>query len=131
MEYEFSKDKTPKGLSYPIKRSVLDEILKKSGTERIKWIYFSLGNQKTNIIIWANFIGEAHKIGSAGNIGLHFYAVPSEQRKDIEKLLIEQGFPKLLNWLKNIETLGESWCSKTRLFEIHYQNNMLSFAETK
>lgn len=60
MEYDFHKGKLPKGLSYPIKRSVLDKILEDSRTNRIKWISFS-ANQREKIILWANFIGEGQK----------------------------------------------------------------------
>jgi hypothetical protein len=130
MEYDFHKSKIPKGLSYPVKRSFLDKILEDSGIDRIKWVSFNLGNQKTNIIVWANFIGEAHKTGSAGNVGLYVYAVPSNERNQIEKLLIEQGFPKFIEWLKKIEIFGEAWRSKTRLFEIEFKDGELSFSET-
>jgi hypothetical protein len=116
--------------SYPVKRSVLDKILEDSGTDRIKWVSFVSGTQKTKIVVWANFIGEAHKTGSAGNIGLYVYPVPCEERKQIEKLLIEQGFPKFTEWLKELESLGEAWRSKTRLFEIQIEDGELSFSET-
>lgn len=129
MEYDFHKGKLPKGLSYPIKRSVLDKILEDSRTNRIKWISFS-ANQREKIILWANFIGEGQKTPTIGNIGLYIYAVPSEERKQTEEILIKQGFPKLVQWLKKIETAGEGWRSKTRLFEIHNNVGELSFSET-
>lgn len=130
MEYNFHKWKIPKGLSYPIKRSILDEILESSGTNRIKQISFSSG-QGANTIFWANFIGEGHNKPTAGDIGLYLYAVPSVERKHTEEILIKQGFPKLVKWLKKIETAGEGWRSKTRLFEIHLKDGELSFSETK
>lgn len=130
MEYDFHKWKIPKSLSYPIKRSVLDNILEDSGTDRIKWMYFSI-RASGNIVIRANFVGEAHKTISIGNVGLSIYAVPSEERKQTEDLLIKKGFPKLVQWLKKLETAGEGWRSKTRLFEIHCEDNELSFAETE
>lgn len=129
MEYDFHKSKISKELSYPIKRSALDKILEDSGTNRIKWISFS-NNRRENIIIWANFVGEAHKTDSAGNIGIIIYPIPSDERKQTEEMLIKEGFPKFIEWLKKLETLGEGWRSKTRLFEIECKNGELSFSET-
>ena len=130
MEYDFHKWKIPKGLSYPIKRSVLDKILEDSKTNRIKWVSFSSG-QRENIVLWANFIGEGHKTSTVGNIGLYIYAVPSDERKEMEEFLLEKGFPKLVEWLKKVESAGEGWRSKTRLFEIRYENGELNFSETE
>lgn len=114
MEYDFNKSKIPKDLSYPIKRSVLNKILEDSGTNRIKWISYS-DNRRGNIVVWANFIGEAHKTDSAGNIGLYIYAVSSDERKQTEEILIRQGFPKFVEWLKKVETAGEGWRLKTSI----------------
>ncbi len=130
MEYDFHKWKNPKGLSYPIKRSVLDKILESSKSNRIKWVYYSI-RTGGDIVIRANFIGEAHKDMSPGNIGLSIYAVPSEERKQTETLLLEKGFPKLVQWLKKVEIAGEGWRSKTRLFEIECKNGELVFSETR
>lgn len=130
MEYDFHKWKIPKGLSYPIKRSILDKILEDSGTKRIKWISFS-SSQRENIILWANFVGEGQKTPTVGSVGLYIYAVPSEERKQTEEVLIKQGFPKLIKWLNKIETAGEGWRSKTRLFETRLKDGELSFSETK
>ena len=130
MEYDFHKSKIQKGLSFPIKRSVLDKILEDSGTQRIKWISYN-STSRSDLVLWANFIGEAHKTMSGGNIGLYVYAIPSEERKQTEELLIKQGFPKLIQWLKKVETAGEGWRSKTRLFEIQCINGELSFSESE
>lgn len=130
MDYEFHKRKLPKGFSYPIKRSVLDEILEKSETERIKWITFSV-DRRGDIIVWANFVGEAHKTTSAGKIGLYVYAVPSDERKETEELLIKQIFPKFIKWLRKVEAAGEGWRLTTRLLEIELKDGELSFSETK
>jgi hypothetical protein len=129
MEYEFHKRKLPKGLSYPLKRSVLDKILENSLTERIKWVTFS-ANRRKDIIIWANFIGEGHKTPTIGNIGLYIYPVPSAERKQMEELLINEGFPRLVKWLKKVDEAGEGWRLKTRLFEVEYKEGELSFSET-
>jgi hypothetical protein len=129
MNYGFHKWKVPKGLSYPLKRSVLDKTLENSRTNRIKWVYYSL-RTGGSILIEANFVGEAHKLISIGYISLSIYAVLSEERKQTEELLIEQGLPKLVEWLKKVETAGEGWRSKTRLFGIHCKNGKLNFSET-
>jgi hypothetical protein len=129
MEYAFSKDKLPKQLSYPLKRSFLDKVLEESGTKRIEWVsyYIRAGG---NVVIRANFIGEAHKTPTIGKIGLTIYAIPTLEKRRVEELLIEKGLPKFIDWLKKIEVAGEGWRSKTRLFEIHFENDELSFAET-
>lgn len=129
MEYDFHKSKIPKELSYPIKRSVLNKILEDSGTSRIKKVSYS-GSRRENLIVWANFVGEAHKTDSAGIIGICIYPVLSIERKQTEELLIKQGFPKFVEWLKKVETAGEGWRSKTRLFEIENKDGELSFSET-
>jgi hypothetical protein len=130
MEYGFSKDKIPKHLCYPLKRSLLDEILNESETERIQWVTYSI-RAGGNVVVRTNFIGESHKLPTIGRIGVTIYAVPVEEKSKIERLLIEKGLPRLVEWLKKVETLGEGWRSKTRLFEIHFMNNEISFAETK
>ena len=129
MEYEFHKRKLPKGLSYPLKRSVLDKILDSAETERIKRVTFS-SDRRGEIILWANFIGEGHKTPTIGNVGLYIYAIPSIERKQTQDLLIQKGLPTFVEWLKKLETSGEGWRSKTRLFEMMYKNGELSFSES-
>lgn len=103
MEYGFSKDKIPKHLCYPIKRSLLDSILKESETERIQWVTYAI-RAGGNVVIRANFIGEAHKLPTIGRIGLTIYAVPIEEKNETERLLVENGLPRLVEWLKKVET---------------------------
>jgi len=80
MEYDFHKSKIPKGLSYPIKRGVLDKTLESSGTARIKWMDYSVAASR-GIIVRAGFVGEAHKSLSIGRIGVSIYALRRGRKK--------------------------------------------------
>lgn len=104
--------------------------LRNSVTERIKWITFS-ADRRGDIIVWANFVGEAHKISSSGNIGLYIYAVPSDESKETEEILLKQVFPKFFKWLEKVEMSGEGWRLKTRLLEIELKDGELNFSETE
>lgn len=128
MEYGFSKDKVPKGLSYPLKRSVLDSSFEEYEISQIFFVYYFLRTGGNNVMR-ADYEGEGKKNFAAGKTTVTVYAVPSEKRKITENLLVQQGLPALLNWIKNIETSNEGFRIKDRHFVMECKNNELHFRQ--
>ena len=130
MEYGFYKYKLPKGYSFPLKRSVLDEYLEAAKIEKVSQIYFSFHRNTDNIILRSDFFGEAHK-GSAGAgfSSITLSAVTSDKRKEIEIVLIEKVLPALCEWLIFSEKAGNAWRGKSRHLVFRYSDGNLIKSE--
>lgn len=112
--YKFDKDKLPKGLSYPLKRSELDLALEQAGIRELFTVGFHTGNRKTNIILHVSFHGEKRHYHPtvAGTSSIVLYAVPSDTRALAHDLLIAQGLPKICSWLYSASRKGNVWRCK-------------------
>ena len=129
MNYSFDKSKLPKGLSYPLKRSVLDETMERVGISKIHVVYYWL-RQSGDVVMRADYCGDATKGRfAAGQSSVTLYAVPSEQRKETEGLLLTSGLPSLCSWLKAAENAGSAWRGKDHHLAIECVDGKLSIAE--
>jgi hypothetical protein len=96
--YEFiGKAKLPKGFSFPIKRSVLDEFLRREGITNVTGVGYC-GNSGHKVVLGANYYGPRSK-SSRHTLTLWIYAVPSEIRRPIEELVVSAALPRLAEWL--------------------------------
>jgi hypothetical protein len=116
-------------MSYPLKRSVLDETLERMGISKIHVVYYWL-RQSGDVVLRADYCGDARKGRfAAGQSSVTLYAVPSTERKQTETLLLEKGLPSLCRWLKRAEEVGNAWRGKDHHFAVRCANGLLSFAE--
>ena len=129
MDYSFDKSKLPQGMSYPLKRSVLDAALQAAGVSRIHAVYYWL-RQSGNVVMRAEYCGESNKGWFAvGQSSITLYAVPSDERRETERLLLEKGLPDLCAWLKKAEDAGNTWRGKNHHLAIECTKGELSVAE--
>ena len=128
MEYDFSKSKIPKGLSYPLKRSLLDKAFEEYEISQIFVVYYFL-RTGGNIVMRADYHGEGEQNFATGKTTVTVYAVPSEERKRTEDLLVQQGLPALMKWIKNIEISNQGFRIKDRHFVMECKNNELHFRQ--
>lgn len=121
-EYSFSKNKIPKGYSYPLKRSVLDGQINEASLTQIYNVYYCFNLNSEDLVLRGNYFGEAHKgWAGAGLSSIWLWAVPSNKRKDIETILIQEALPKLIAWLQKAEREGNVWRSKSRHIDFRYR----------
>ncbi|MFN7930212.1 MAG: hypothetical protein U0Y68_20265 [Blastocatellia bacterium] len=129
-EYSFSKDKIPKGYSYPLKRSVLDGQLDETNLTKIANVYYCFSHNSDDLILRGRYFGEAHKgWAGAGLSSIWLWAVPVQNRKDIETLLIENALPKLIAWLQKAESEGNVWRAKSRHLDFRQRATELVIKE--
>jgi len=108
--YSFSKNKLSKRLSYPLKRSLLDEALHTHHVYEAVYFVRYLGHPNRAIVLDASFnpVGRGHP-KNAGRSMLTLYAVPAEQRHAIETLIVNHALPMLCLWLAKTQAEGEGW----------------------
>jgi len=113
LDYHFSKDNLPKGLSYPLKRSVLDAALADGQIAGLLGVSYRRSSLKPdsdtttrrNIVLRADYCGESRCTWAVrGGMHLYVYAIVSRDRKNIEVPLVGIVLPKLVAWLRELET---------------------------
>ena len=131
MEYAFDKDDLPKGMSFPIRRSVFDLILNSRGVlDEVHHVYFSRP-QRTGLLFRASYCGEDRRGWfAAGKSGLSIFAVPSAARKRVEEALIEEGMPLVNRWLQNLKTAGNVVRSNDQVLELTQFEGLISVTST-
>src|SRR4051794_16177491 len=90
--YWFSKDKAPKLLSYPLKRSLLDEALHNNRVYDALYSVRYLGHPNRETVLDASFspiggVDQHPRVG--GRSLLTLWAVPRERRHEIETVIVE------------------------------------------
>ena len=78
--YTFSKDKLPRELSYPLKRSLLDDALRVASVYEIVWFVRYVGRPNGNTVLDAYFEPEQTGYASAGKVMITVWAVPASLR---------------------------------------------------
>ncbi len=107
--YSFSKDKIPKTLSYPLKRSLLDSALNSAGIYTSVWSVHYVGRRNSNVVLDAMFSPEQYSDYASGKTRIAVWAAPREQRKKIEQLIVTEGLPILCAWLCKTQTEANVW----------------------
>ena len=106
LTYVFNRAKLPSGLSFPLKRSVLDTALREAGVSAVHCVYFSL-QQGGRIVMRADYCGEGHRgRAAAGRASITLFAVPSAERQEAEACLLTEVLPRLVGWLRELELSG-------------------------
>jgi hypothetical protein len=112
-KYGFSKDKLPKAFSYPLKRSLLDAALGEASVrDAVYSVRYVFGRGTGPTTLDAMFVPESspHAHDSVrGRSLITVWAVPNEERKACEDLLVADGLPKLCHWLSKSLNAGNVW----------------------
>ena len=108
--YSFSKDRLPKKLSYPLKRSFLDAALSSTSVYSAVYAVRYLGHQNGKTVLNALFLPEwgGHPTVSGKSL-ISVWAVPRQERHFTEQILVAQGLPILCKWLSRAEREGNVW----------------------
>ena len=129
MEYGFRKAKLPLGMSFPLKRSVLDAALVDGGVSTVSNVYYSLA-QRTSApvpIVRAEYFGESRRDwAAAGTTSITLHAIPSGQRHVIEAALRTAVLPALIRWLVDVERAGSGPRAMNRNFTATWTDDAFS-----
>ncbi|MCR4295030.1 MAG: hypothetical protein NUW21_05815 [Elusimicrobia bacterium] len=128
--YRFNKDVLTKGLSYPIKRQALDQVILESGTEEIGYVWYARRQyissrrpleddefREGELLLRADF----RTSNGGGQIDLHLYALPSSETPGLKPHIEKIVLPTLLVWLKTAKSASVEWRSRTNFLEIGWQ----------
>jgi hypothetical protein len=108
LSYAFDKARIPRGLSFPLKRSVLDAALLEAGVSKLHCVYYWL-RQSGPIVMRADCCGAGRRgWAAAGFASITVYAVASSERQVIEGWLVSHVLPRMTRWLKELEVSGNT-----------------------
>jgi hypothetical protein len=132
-QYDFSKDKLPRAFSYPLKRSLLDAALNDASVMNAVYsVRYLFGRGKGPATIDALFSPErngAH-VSVSGKSLITVWAVPREERKACEDILIAAGLPILCEWLAQTSHAGNVWRSTSHDLSLVIQGCVLKHRES-
>ncbi len=129
-EYSFSRDALPKSLSYPLKRSLLDDALRTASLYRAVWYVVYSRHSFERVVLQAWFSpDETAPRWSSGRINLTVRAVPAVKRKVIEDALLAEGIPQLCRWMTEAESMGDGWRSLPHSFTVEYGGTSLNISK--
>jgi hypothetical protein len=125
MTYAFDKQKLPRGFGFPLKRSILDAALTEAAITGVYCVYYWL-RHSGDIVLRADYCGEANHAWAAGQASITLYAVPSGERRATEAALLHQALPRLCTWLHTAERAGNVWRGVDHTIVFHVKNGYLS-----
>lgn len=127
--YSFGKkDKLPKGLAYPLKRSVLDAELSKTTLSKLQCVYYSREMKGSGIVLRANHCGEGRRgWAGAGLASIWIFAVPAHDKRTVEQAVISEMLPEALKWLANLECAGNTRRGVDQDFSAVWSNGEVTF----
>ena len=130
MSYSFSKDKLPKGNSYPLKRSLLDRALEEANVKDLVFVYY-LRMQRRDEIARADFHGD-HRTDyfASGKTSVTVYAVPGAERAVIESALSSEGLKAIVDWLAKAERAGNTWRAVDHRIVLEFASQSLVLSES-
>jgi hypothetical protein len=128
--YRFTRAKIPKSLSFPLKRSALDAALEGAGITSLAAVYFWT-RQPGDVVLRANYCGEAQRTAAAGESTLTVYAVPAPKRHDTEGALLREALPRLVAWLRAAQAAGNAWRGANHHLAVSYQGGQLYYDESQ
>jgi hypothetical protein len=129
MVYAFDKHKVPRGFSFPLNRSVLDAALSEARITRVHCVYY-WSRHSGDIVLRADYCGEANHAWAAGQASITLYAVPAAERRETESALIQHALPQLCTWLQTAEQAGNVWRGVDHTIVFHFKHGVLSATTT-
>jgi len=138
LEYSFHKHRLPKGLSYPLKRSQLDEALQRASAFEVHSVSFWWDKNASHDRITDAYFSNDRRFpptapslhAECGRSWIRILAVPSPQRHETERIIEERVLPRLVAWLKQLENAGSAWRWTDHEFAAHYRAGQLRIEET-
>jgi hypothetical protein len=127
-EYSFHKSRIGKGISYPLKRTALDIAIEEARIEKLGWVYYQRSNGA--YVLRAYRFGDSSKGLGAGLATIIVCSVASSTRKVVENAILNEGLPRLLGWLRNIETAGNTRRGSDQFFAASYVDGALHYEVT-
>lgn len=131
--YDFRKYPKARGLSWPIKRSVVDAQLVGSGVVHLGSMRFQMGSiqeRESKLVARAAF-ERPHSprtgLGVAWFSSLAFYAVPSQRRHDIGGQLTRGALARICDWLASASAAPATWQTGQHRLDVHYDDSGLIF----
>jgi hypothetical protein len=103
--YKLNQRPVPKGMAYPLRRCSLDAAFEVGDVESVTEVSFR--NWPSRPLIEAIFQGAGRRNPRAGLCTVEIGAVPSRTSAEIETLLLTQGIPRFLGWLRETEKLAQ------------------------
>jgi hypothetical protein len=128
-EYSFSKEKLPKSLSHPLKRSLLDAALRSASVYETVWLVQYYGKPYPQIVLRARFSPEQDGSFAAGRVSIGVWPVAAQQRKATERVLVEKGLHRLCDWLAKTRAEGNAWRGLQHFLELSFDGEMLRCIE--
>jgi len=109
--YWFSKGKLPRGLSYPLKRSLLDSALHEASVYDAVYSVRFLESPTVPLLLDANFVSIGRNVHPTvvGRSVISIHAVPSTKRHAVEELIVAEALPALCDWLAKTQNEENSW----------------------
>jgi hypothetical protein len=130
MKYSFSKDKLPKGATYPLKRSFLDAALEQANVKDLVFVYY-LRNQRSDEVMRADYHGNHRRdYFASGKSSVTVYSVPSELRAATESSLLNEGVKAIVKWLEKAEAAGNTWRSTDHQLVLEFSSQSLRQSES-
>lgn len=127
--YSFSKDKVPRALSYPLKRSLLDTALRSASVYEAVWYVQYYGHQNNKLVMRAVFSPEQGGNLVAGRVSIYLWTVPAQQRQTTEQVLVNGGLHRLCDWIAKTQSEGNVWRGVPHTLELRVHDGALSVVE--
>ena len=128
--YSFTKDKLPKTLSYPLKRSHLDAALRSASVYAgVYAVCYVLGRRNDSLILDAFYSPEQDTSFGAGRVLVRIWSVPRDQRYRTEQIFVGEGLPTLCGWLLKAQTEGNVWRGRAHHLTLSIRNGKLCLVE--
>ncbi len=100
LNYELYREKLPKGLSFPLKRSRLDTALEEARINLIRKVFYSARCPEDGTILSSCMLFPS----SFSSNTISLYPVANSERKTSETLLIQFALPHVVRWLIDWQT---------------------------
>ena len=123
--YWFSKGKLQRGLSYPLRRTLLDSALHKAAVYGAVYSVRYLESPAIPLVLDASFVSIGRKVHPTvvGRSLVSIHAVPSIKRKAVEELIVAEALPILCEWLAKTQSAGNSWRGMPHSIAFHLVGN--------
>ena len=116
LSYDFNKWKTPRGASWPLRRSHLDAALAEAAIgDLVGIVYYWLGTRWRDAnppLMWLLYHGTAGAGVYAGRVAITVWAVPSTIRQEAESRMLATVLPDACAWIGEIRTQPATWRSE-------------------
>ncbi|AHM59334.1 hypothetical protein D770_05335 [Flammeovirgaceae bacterium 311] len=129
LSYAFDKDKLPKGYFFPLKRSLLDNLILENGLKKIHVVYYWLSklNYPDSPLLRADYTGESKKeMFAAGKSSITVYGIKATEKDDEIKLVAKEGMEAIIKWLTELEKAGNVIRAKDHSILLYWKNERLT-----